>query len=309
MSSTPPSARPFLPRPALATGAAAMACILGGSGFVFMRLLVGETEPVTVALMRNGLGAAIVLVVVALFVRVRMPWRDLLAVAAIGLALLGVFHWLATIALQFTTSGRAAIVTTSMPFMTLAVGAVLGLERPTVQKIGGLALAAGGVTWALWDDAGGHPGAWRGDLLMLLAALIGATASVFAARYVRRYPPMLVVAAGLTPAALMLALGALATGAPLVPAHLSTEGWAAVVWLGTASSAGSYFLWYWALRHTTPTLVAVTVSLNPVTALTLGLLLLGEALTTGLVGGLALVIAGIVVANRPAAAVAAKAPA
>ncbi|MBM3558316.1 MAG: DMT family transporter [Alphaproteobacteria bacterium] len=302
----PPTGR-LLSLPVLAAGAAALACILGGSGFVFMRLLVGETEPVTVALLRNGLGAAIILVVTLVFARARIPWRDLLAVVAIGIALLGVFHWLATIALQFTTSGRAAIVTTSMPFMTLAVGAALGLERPTAQKIGGLALAAAGVTWALWDDAGGHPGAWRGDLLMLLAALIGATASVFAARYVRRYPPMLVVAAGLTPAALMLALGALATGAPLVPAQLSPEGWAAVVWLGTASSAGSYFLWYWALRHTTPTLVAVTVTLNPVTALTLGLLLLGEALTAGLVGGLVLVVAGIVVANRPSRLPAAQA--
>ena len=286
-----------------------MACILGGSGFVFMRLLVGETEPVTVALLRNGLGAAIVLAVALVFVRVRMPWHDLAAVAVIGMLLFGVFHWLATIALQFTTAGRAAIVTTTMPFMTLAVGAAMGSERPSAQKLGGLTLAAAGVAWALWDDTGGQAGAWRGDLLMLLAAFVGAVASVFAARYVRRYPPMLVVAAGLTPAALMLGLGALATGAPLLPASLSPQGWAAVIWLGTASAAGSYFLWYWALRHTTPTLVAVTVTLNPVTALTLGLLLLGEALTAGLVGGLVLVVAGIVVANRPSRPSAAKAAA
>lgn len=309
MPPSPLSPRGILSRPVLAAGAAALSCILGGSGFVFMRLLVAETEPVTVAFMRNGLGAAIILTVCVLTVRLRMPWRDLLAVALIGMMMLGAFHWLASIALQFTTSGRAAIVTTSMPFMTLAIGAALGFERPTRQKVGGLVLAAMGVAWALWDAASSQPGAWRGDLLMLLAAFIGAGAAVFAGRYLRRYPTMLVLAAGLTPAALMLGLGALVTGAPLVPATLSPQGWATVLWLGTATGAGSYFLWYWALRHTTPTLVAVTVTLNPVTALTLGLLLLGEALTAGLIGGLALVVAGIIIANRPPRAPAAQASA
>ena len=53
------------------------------------------------------------------------------------------------------------------------------------------------------------------------------------------------------------------------------------------------------IRYTTPTRVAVTVTLNPVASMVLAALLLGEAVTPRLMLGLVAVIAGIALANWP----------
>jgi drug/metabolite transporter (DMT)-like permease len=72
--------------------------------------------------------------------------------------------------------------------------------------------------------------------------------------------------------ALALAGGGLATLAGFGP-----SAWAAVAFLGVAAGALGLFLWSYGLEHAGPTSVAVTVTLNPVVALALGVALLGEA--------------------------------
>jgi drug/metabolite transporter (DMT)-like permease len=94
-----------------------------------------------------------------------------------------------------------------------------------------------------------------------------------------------------------LFLFATATGAPAFTPDLSSTGWAVVAFLGFGGAVISYMLWLWALRNTTPTLVAVTLPMNPLMALLLGGLLLGEEVNTKMIGGFVLVILGVVIAN------------
>ena len=74
-------------------------------------------------------------------------------------------------------------------------------------------------------------------------------------------------------------------------------GWSAFVFIGVSSGVG-YFLWLWALKHTTPTKVAVFLSLSPVTATILGALILSEPVTATFLFGLAAVAFGLIVAHR-----------
>lgn len=288
---------------------AALSCALGGSGFVAMRILVAETEPITVSWLRNGIGAVILVTAMLVLTRVRVAWRDLLGMSLIGLAFFAIFQWLMAWALQYTTSGRASIAVTFMPFMTLAVATVLGIERPTPRKLAGLALATGGVVLALWQQAG--EGAWRGDAAVLLCGAIGGATAVWIARYVQRYPPLVVVAISSIAASAFLLVGGMATGASMPVPDLSTTGWLAALWLGAACAAACFYLWYWALRYAEPTLVAVSIALNPVTTFALGAVLLGEAVTPAMILGTAAIVTGIVVANwrrgvRPSVARAAQ---
>ena len=63
-------------------------------------------------------------------------------------------------------------------------------------------------------------------------------------------------------------------------------------------SGVGYFLWLWALKHTTPTKVAVFLSLSPGTATILGALILSETVTATFLFGLAAVAFGLIVAHR-----------
>jgi drug/metabolite transporter (DMT)-like permease len=60
----------------------------------------------------------------------------------------------------------------------------------------------------------------------------------------------------------------------------------------------AFGLWIWALRHSTPSRVAVFLALNPITAIMLGVVLLGEPVTLRLALALVMVLAGIQLASR-----------
>lgn len=66
-----------------------------------------------------------------------------------------------------------------------------------------------------------------------------------------------------------------------------------MLYLGVIGGALTFFLWVFALGRTTPTRVAISVTINPVVAALLGILALGEPLGWPLLAGLAAVAAGI----------------
>ena len=277
--------------------AACLSTALGGSSFVSIRYLVSQTDPLTIAFLRNGI-AALVLFPLALLLTRNWPTpRDMLAIALLGTLFYGGFQFMVSWALTYTTSARAALALTTTPFLTLAVAAMLRIERPNLRKIAGVALASAGVAIALRQTAGAPADALVGDAIVIVAALVGAFYAVLSARYSRLYPPITVVALGVAPGSAFLWLAGLATGADHVTVDLTADGWLVAAWLGIFGAALSYFLWLWALRHTTPTLVAVAMPANPLAALLLGAAFLGEPVTVSMIVGFFCVVGGILLTN------------
>lgn len=273
---------------------AALSCTFVGSGFVAMRILVLETEPITVVGLRNGIGAALLVVAMPAFARVRVAWRDLLVMSLIGLFFFAIFQWLMARALQFTTSVLASIAVTFMPFMARA--SVLGIEKLTKRKLMGLALATGGVV----PHCGSRPARARGAATPRCCCAVPSAApprcgSPATSRATHRWwwsPSRSFPRRSSCGRA-----GGRVTGASVPVTRLSTKGWIAALWLGVVCAAACYFLWYLALRHAEPTLVVVSIALNPVTTFALGAVLLGEAVTPAMIVGTAAIVTCIVAAN------------
>ena len=78
---------------------------------------------------------------------------------------------------------------------------------------------------------------------------------------------------------------------------LAAPQWLAAVYLGAFGSALTFYLWAFALERTTPTRVAISVTVNPITASLVGATLLDEPLRWNLVGGIVTVFAGIWIAT------------
>jgi drug/metabolite transporter (DMT)-like permease len=72
--------------------------------------------------------------------------------------------------------------------------------------------------------------------------------------------------------------------------------WSAVLFMGVFGAAVNFYLWVWALERTTPTRVATTITVNPVSASILAAVLIGEPIGLNLVLGIAAVFCGIWVA-------------
>ena len=80
---------------------------LGGTAAAVTRYLVKDADPLTLAILRWGIGFLCVLPV-ALVLRVRWPKRrDWPAVAALGIAFFGLFFIFYNIAVGYTTAARA----------------------------------------------------------------------------------------------------------------------------------------------------------------------------------------------------------
>jgi drug/metabolite transporter (DMT)-like permease len=73
--------------------------------------------------------------------------------------------------------------------------------------------------------------------------------------------------------------------------------WLAVILLGVFGGAAAFYLWVYALERTTPTRVANTMTVNPITASLIAALVIGEAIGLSLLVGMAAVFAGIWVAS------------
>src|SRR5258707_13166081 len=145
---------------------------LGGTAAAIPRYLVGNADPVTLAILRWGIGFACLLPT-ALLLGVRWPpRRDWPAVALLGICFFGLFFILYNIAIGFTTAARASLALATLPLHTMVVGALLGIEPLTRRKSIGVGVAVLGVIAALASGLSAAPsGAWRGELIMTGAGL------------------------------------------------------------------------------------------------------------------------------------------
>lgn len=291
--------------------AAAASSLLGGSAVAVTRLAVRSVDPLAVATIRYAIAALCLLPV--LFAAGLRPKRGGIegqwpAALALCLLFFGLFPYLFTTGLKHTTAARGALALATMPMQTLLLAAAFGAERLTAAKLAGVVLALAGLAIALSQSLGaaGSPeawrGAWRGDLMMAAAGFLGAVFNVGSRFYLVGIPALPLCAAGTLVGSLALSAALAATGAAGGAGPLSAippGSWGALVYLGVIGGALTFFLWVFALTRATPTRVAVTVTLNPVSAMTLGALILGEALAPSLILGLAAVVAGIALCNWP----------
>ncbi len=284
--------------PALATLAAAATGVQVGAAIVATRFVVGQTDPIALALMRYAIGA-LCLVPFALAAR-RVPWqaRDLGPIAVLGIVQFGVVVALLNYAVQYIPAGRAALIFAIFPLLTLLFGAALGHERMTAAKTLGVLATIAGVALTLGDKAVAASAGWHGEAAAVLSAVCGAACSVLYRPYLRKYDPLPVGALAMLASVAALALLAAPRGFFAGPPALTVGGWLAVGFIGLSSGIG-YWLWLWALTHSSATRVTVFLALGPVTALALGAAFLGESVSGPSLVGLAGVIGGLWLAYRP----------
>ena len=221
--------------------------------------------------------------------------RDILPIALLGIAQFGVLIALLNYGLKTVPAGRGALILASFPLLTLIFAALLGHERITLTKFAGILLTLVGVAFALGDKIVGS-GTLSGEIAILMSAVTGALCSVLYRPYLRRYPTLPVSAFAMAAAAAALLAPAALDDLFVAPVHLGAGAWVAIVFIGF-SSAGGYVLWLWALKIIAATRVTVFLALSPITAAALGVALLGEPLTAGMIAGVVCVAAGLWVAN------------
>ena len=155
--------------------AAAVTTSLSGVVVVATRYLAHSVDPVPLGLIRFGIGFVVLFLVLRGWRRRhRLVRGDLAPVIVLGVVQFAAFAYLYSSALQYTTAGRAALSIAIIPLLTMIIAGLRHQETVTAPKIAGVLVAGGGVAVVLGDaliPELGMAGVWRGDLLMLAAAL------------------------------------------------------------------------------------------------------------------------------------------
>jgi drug/metabolite transporter (DMT)-like permease len=277
---------------------ALLSSTLGGTAAAITRYLVTGADPISLAILRWGIGF-VCLLPATLLLKVRWPARaDWPAVALLGICFFGLFFILYNIAISFTTAARASLALATLPLSTMVVASLLGVEKLTLRKTLGVLIAVLGVAAALAAGLSAAPqGAWRGELIMLAAVFCMAFYNVLSRPLMRRSSALGFLTVGMGAGAAALIIVGAFTGSIAALHSFSTPQWIAGVYLGVGGGAAAFILWVLALERATPTRVANTMTVNPIAAALLATQLVGEPITPNLVLGLIAVFAGIWIAT------------
>jgi drug/metabolite transporter (DMT)-like permease len=191
---------------------------------------------------------------------------------------------------RYITSSLTAILVAAMPLMV----ALLSLrfvpdEHLTRGRSAGLVLGLGGVVALLGVDIAGRSSELFGASLVLIATLGYAVAPIIVSRRLADLDP-------LGPVAASLAVGSIAL-LPFAIANWPTRmvepaAWIAIAVLGVVCTAVGLIVFFRLIAEAGPARAAVITYVNPLVAVLVGVLTLGERLSAASFVGLLLILVG-----------------
>ncbi len=268
-----------------------------GGTYPAIRVMVETVPPLLGTGVRFLVAGAVMGAVLAALGRLRAPRRSLIAAALVGTVILGDIGVLA-VAEQEVPAGLAALVIASVPLWVVCLQ--LG-HRQAITRRTALAVLAGLAGMVLLVSPGGEaPVLWL--LVLVAAAAVEAAGQFYSQRVELPSDPLVSTTTQLVAAGAVLVVAGVSVGEldNLRPDAFSNDSLLAFAYLVVPGSLVAYTAFVWLLRNAPIGTVATYAYVNPVVAVGLGALLLGERVGATMAAGGALILGSValVVAQR-----------
>jgi drug/metabolite transporter (DMT)-like permease len=189
----------------------------------------------------------------------------------------------------------AALVIAASPAFIAIIGRIRGVERIRPRAAAGIGLSITGIAVVVLGKAQSTTGhaTLLGDFLVLCGSLAWAIYTVLLKPYTHRVT-------GLQLSAFTMSGGAVALLSVAWPAVLHASwstlpalGWLAILYSGIFALVVAYYFWYRGVRVIGPTRTAMYSNLQPIIAVIVAWVMLGETPTLWQAGGAAFVMSGL----------------
>lgn len=273
-------------------------CLIWGTTYLGIRVSLESIPPALMGGLRWTI-AGLLLAGVLLARGERLPpppqWGG---IALMAFLLLGLGNGGVVFAEQWVPSGLAAVLVATSPFWMAAVDACLrDGEKLRASSIAGLVIGFAGILVLVWPDltvARADRRFLAGVIALQIASFGWALGSAYSRRHARN--DHILGTTGLQ----MLAGGLMMLAAGTVRGEwqqlfFTPRTTAALVYLSTLGAVGGFVAYSYALRHLSVSFVSLYAYINPVIAVALGVLLLGEPFDWRMATAAALVFAGVTV--------------
>jgi len=274
--------------------------IIWGSTYLGIAVLV-QTLP---GLLANGIRFLIATFLLGLGLVIFKGPRVLLVTraqfkgaATMGVMLLGVGIGTLSMAERFVPSGIAALLVSVMPLWIILFRVRAG-DRPSRLTIAGVAVGMGGLVAMLLPGgttaiAGDDSDVVRWSLAIMVSSFIWAFFSWRSTRFDLPTNPLTTTFYEMLTAAVFLSIVGVLFGQRVNVAQVSTASWLALGYLVIASLL-AYTAYVWLLGNAPMSLIATYAYVNPVVAVFLGWLVVGEPITRDVLIGLTIVVGGVI---------------
>ncbi len=269
-----------------------------GTSYYFIEILIRHLPPLTIVTIRVIL-ASLVLWGVVFLMKLKKPgsfkqWRSLFILAFINNAVpFTLFVW----AQNYIASSMAAVLNATMPFFTVILAALfLSDEKMNRFKLLGVPIGIIGTAILIGPNLQSGTMSVLGQLSALLATFLYAVSSVYARRFKEwGLSPIMIATGQVTMAALMLLPVALIVEQPWTLSMPPVETFYALIGITMLGTVMSYILYFKLIDSAGATNASLVTFLNPVTAIILGTLLLGEIITSTQMLGILFIILGLMI--------------
>lgn len=271
-----------------------------GLPYLFIRIAVEDFSTWTIVFSRVVVGAA-VLIPIAIYRKALLPalkaWKYVLAYAA--LEMIGPW-FLITEAERVISSGLAGLLVATVPFFGLLIGIFYqkdkSLKHP--KTLAGLAIGFIGVILLVGIDAfNGHVSLPHVGMI-ILAAIGYSVAPVIVATKIPEVSGVAVNGLAMAIVAVVYAVPAMLSLPKEIAANPPAESWLSILGLGVVCSAIAFVAFFRLVREIGSARATLVTYMNMAVAVILGIILLAEPITTGILIGMPLVVVGSVLATR-----------
>lgn len=269
--------------------------IIWGTPYLFIRIAVEYVEPSVMVALRVAL-AAILLLPVALArgqfrgIRPYLPWVAVFALVEIT----GPFLMLGYAETALASSTTALLIA-AVPIVAAVLARSLGLDRRLGGlRVLGLAIGISGVAVLVGLDIPGDQ--WWAVGAAAVTVVGYALGPIVISTKLADAPPLAVITLALAANAVVYAPIAWVQR-PTTPVPASA--WWSIAVLGVLATAIAFLIFFALVAEVGPSRMTVITFLNPAVAVLLGVLILSEPITWGLVLGFPLVLLGSYLATRP----------
>lgn len=293
-TATPPLSRPRL------WSALGSVYLLWGSTYLFIHFMTERMPPLYMASVRYLIAGGLLYGFARLTGAERPTRQHWQSTALIGFLLLTVANGALTLALQYIPTGMAALLGGLLPiFLLLLNWGAFGRVRPTPMALLGVAVGVCGIYLLIKPDRLVSAGGLNANVIGTALVAVGNLSWAVGTLYTPRLPqPPQTLASGMQmlTGGLFLLLISLATEPVglLSIVHAPPKAVGSMLYLVVFGSVIGFSSYAWLARNAPPALVATYAFVNPVVAVTLGILFAHEAFTTRSVIGAVVALISVV---------------
>lgn len=275
-------------------------CLFWGTTYLAIRIALETVPPLLMTGLRWSAAGFLIVAFMALRGERLPPPRAWPQLAMLGVLFMGFGNGGVVWAEQYIPSGLAAVLVAAIPFWMIGVERFMADHEPLSRwKVAGLALGFAGIVLLVWPEL--TFGAGRTFLLGVGATQLACLGWAIGSSYSRRRhaDENVVAASGLQ----MLLGGLLITAAGTAAGEwsslaFSTRTLSALIYLFVFGSIVGFLSYAYALKHLPVATVSLYAYINPIIAVALGTVVLGEPLSPRLAVAGALVFAGSMLVKK-----------